>query len=81
VPAKYFNNYEDWIEYVNAKLDEHEFYIKSRERDIEMANLRLQRLLDAALQRIGELESPHKQASGSDTPDTANAVAGPTPSS
>lgn len=53
----YVNNYSDWVDYVNHKLDEHEHYIQTRERDLEMANLRLQRLLDATLQRLGETES------------------------
>lgn len=53
----YVNNYTDWVDYVETKIDEHENWIRSRERDLEMANLRLQRLLDATLQRLGESES------------------------
>jgi prefoldin subunit 5 len=79
--TQYVNNYEDWINYVNKKLDDHEHYIRSRERDLEMASIRLQRLLDAALQRIGELESPARQVSGNDTHAIANTADGPTPSS
>lgn len=74
-------NYSDWIDYVNTKLDEHEKWIQNREKDLSMENLRLRRLLDATLQRLGESESHLPQASGNDTPDTVKAVAGPTPSS
>lgn len=77
----YINNYSDWIDYVNTKLDEHENWIKSRERDLEMANLRLQRLLDATLQRLGESERVLQSGSESDMKDTVKSTAGPSASS
>lgn len=77
----YVNNYEDWIDYVNKNIDEFQHYIKTRERDLEMANLRLQRLLDATLQRLGESESALLPESEKDTPATENMGAGHTQSS
>lgn len=77
----YVNNYTDWVDYVETKIDEHENWIRSRERDLEMANLRLQRLLDATLQRLGESESALMPESENDTPVTGNTMGGPTASS
>jgi len=51
------SNWYDWQQYVNDKLDELTVWKEKRDHDLEMANLRLQRLLDAAIQRIGENES------------------------
>lgn len=81
MPAPYVNNYEDWIDYVNKSLDEFREYKETRERDIEMANLRLQRLLDATLQRLGESESALLPESESDTSATGETVVGATASS
>lgn len=72
----YVNNYSDWVDYVNHKIDDHENWIQSRERDLTMANLRLQRLLDATLQRLGESESALPSESESGTPDTVGLSAG-----
>jgi len=72
----YVNNYSDWIDYVNTKIDEHENWIKSRERDLEMASLRLQRLLDATLQRLGESESALLPESENDIKDTESSTVG-----
>lgn len=73
------SNYEDWINYVNGKLDEHSEWIKSRERDLAMENLRLRRLLDATLQRLGESESALLPESENDTPDTVKRMDGLSP--
>lgn len=81
MPPQYVNNYEDWIDYVNKNLDEFRHYMETRERDLEMANIRLQRLLDATLQRLGESESALLPESESDTSDTGKGVAGATVSS
>lgn len=51
------NNWYEWQSYVNDRLDELFSWKQSKEQDQEMASLRLQRLLDAALQRLGEKES------------------------
>lgn len=75
------DNWYDWQTYVNNKIDEFQHYMEVRERDLEMANLRLQRLLDAALQRIGETESVLLPESESDTNGTGNDTDGPTASS
>lgn len=71
------SNYDDWINYVNAKIDEHEEWIKKREADLSMENMRLRRLLDATLQRLGESESLLLPESESGTPDTGRKSAGP----
>lgn len=81
MPAKYVNNYEDWIDYVNKSIDEFRHYMETRERDLEMANIRLQRLLDATLQRLGESESALLPESKNDTNATGKTVAGATASS
>lgn len=81
MPQEYVNNYEDWIDYVNKSIDEFRNYMETRERDLEMANLRLQRLLDATLQRLGESESALQPESKSDTQGTGNTVVGVTASS
>lgn len=70
-------NYDDWINYVNEKIDEHEEWIKTREKDLSMENMRLRRLLDATLQRLGESESVLRPELGSDTKDTDLGTAGP----
>lgn len=49
-------NWYEWQAYVNEKIDEFVEWKKRREQDLEMQNLRMQRLLDAAIQRIGGLE-------------------------
>jgi hypothetical protein len=74
------DNWYEWQGYVNSKIDEFEHYIKTREKDLEMANLRLQRLLDATLHQLGEVESQLPSASRKDTPDTIKGPDGPTPS-
>lgn len=74
------DNAYDWMAYVNETLDRHEHWMVSHIRDIEMANLRLQRLLDATLQRLGESESLLLPESESDTSDIGNAQVGPTAS-
>lgn len=73
------SNYDDWINYVNAKIDEHEEWIKRREADLAMENMRLRRLLDATLQRLGESESALLPESEDDTPDTAKRMDGLSP--
>lgn len=74
-------NYNDWVEYVNGKIDEHEEWIQRREADLAMENMRLRRLLDATLQRLGESESLLLPESESDTTDTERSMVGPTASS
>jgi hypothetical protein len=81
MPPQYVNNYEDWIDYVNKSIDDLKDWQSNRERDLEMANLRLQRLLDATLQRLGESESVLTQESGNDTSGTGKPVVGATASS
>lgn len=51
------NNWYEWQAYVNHRLDELFSWKAQREQDLEMYNIRMQRLLDAALQRLGEKES------------------------
>lgn len=50
------DNWYEWQQYINQTLDKILVWIDRRETDLAMENLRLQRSLDAALQRIGELE-------------------------
>lgn len=50
------DNWYQWQSYVNDKIDEFQAWKEKREQDLTMQNLRMQRLLDAALQRIGEVE-------------------------
>lgn len=70
------SNYDDWITYVNQKLDEHSEWIVKREADLAMENIRLRRLLDATLQRLGESESLLLPESDDDTPDTVKRMGG-----
>lgn len=77
------NNWFDWQLYVNEKLDELMEFKGRRESDLTMANLRLQRLLDAAIQRIGETEEECRQLREfvNDISDIENTEDGVTPSS
>lgn len=73
------SNYDDWITYVNQKLDEHSEWIVKREADLTMENIRLRRLLDATLQRLGESESLLLPESDDVTPDTVKRMDGLSP--
>ena len=75
------DNAYDWMDYVNQTLTELKQWQERREQDLSMENMRLRRLLDATLQRLGESESALLPASESDTQDIENDSVGPTASS
>jgi hypothetical protein len=77
------DNWFEWQEYVNQRIGELVEFKNRRESDLSMANLRLQRLLDASIQRIGETEEECRRLREllNDMPDTEKTEAGPMPSS
>jgi hypothetical protein len=71
------SNWFEWQEYVNGRIDELMEFKRRREADLTMENMRLRRLLDATLQRLGESETfLQPEVSDTDMPGTVRMVDG-----